>query len=277
LVTGVSRRRGIGFAIARRLAADGASVFIAHWAPHDSLQPWGGDNLEAVRRELASNLAKGAAMGDMAVDLADPAAPASLMEAALALTGSLDILVCNHARSGSDGSLLDVTSDMLDGHFFVNTRSTVLLTSLFAKAFSGLADGPSAAPGDVIAANATVNERTTGRVVWLTSGQARPMPGEAAYAMSKAALAGLVPTAASELLRLGIILNAVNPGPVNTGYLDAAVADRSVEVVDKVLAVMPLGRFGAPADVARLVAWLASDEGRWVAGQVITSDSGFSL
>lgn len=103
------------------------------------------------------------------------------------------------------------------------------------------------------------------------------MPGETAYALSKAALAGLIPTTAFELVRLGILLSAINPGPVNTGYLDEGSTDRAAETLHRVLEMMPLGRFGAPDDVARLVAWLVSDEGRWVAGQVITSDSGFSL
>jgi 3-oxoacyl-[acyl-carrier protein] reductase len=103
------------------------------------------------------------------------------------------------------------------------------------------------------------------------------MPGEVAYATSKAAIAGLVPTAAAELVRYGIRLNAINPGPVNTGYLDTDTTDRSTKVIDDVLATMPLGRFGVPDDVAHLVAWLVSDAGRWVTGQVITSDGGFTL
>ena len=103
------------------------------------------------------------------------------------------------------------------------------------------------------------------------------MPGEVAYATSKAALAGITPTVAAELLTRGILLNTVNPGPVNTGYLDDAPTDRSDEVKKGVLRSMPFGRFGLPSDPARLIAWLVSDEGRWMVGQVLTSDGGFSL
>jgi 3-oxoacyl-[acyl-carrier protein] reductase len=103
------------------------------------------------------------------------------------------------------------------------------------------------------------------------------MPGEVAYATSKAALAGITPTVAAELLTRGILLNTVNPGPVNTGYLDDVPTDRPAEVKEGVLRSMPLGRFGLPSDPARLIAWLVSDEGRWMVGQVLTSDGGFSL
>ena len=276
LVTGVSRRRGIGCAIGRRLARDGASVFVSHWGAHDAEQPWGRDDIRAVSAEVRRDLAPQARFGELSLDLADPDAPSTLVDAALGLTGTLEILVCNQARSGQDGSMLDMTAQFLDAHYAVNARATVLLTAAFARAFTGQ-PAPQARPGDAAAGLGLVGEHATGRVVWLTSGQARPMPGEVAYAMSKAALAGLVPTAASELLHHGILLNAIDPGPVNTGYLDEATSDRDAAVVEQVLAAMPLGRFGLPDDVARLVSWLVGDEGRWVAGQVLTSDSGFSL
>ena len=92
-----------------------------------------------------------------------------------------------------------------------------------------------------------------------------------------AALAGLTPTVASELLTRGILLNTINPGPVNTGYLDEETTDRPLEAIQDRLRTLPLGRFGHPDDPARLIGWLATDEGRWVAGQVITSDGGFRL
>lgn len=277
LVTGVSRRRGIGFGICRQLAESGANLVFSHFAPHDAFQPWGRDDIDAVRSELSEALTRGAMMSDISVDLAETDGPQTLIDQALGLTGKLDILVCNQAQSGSDGSILDATPAMLDSHFRVNTRATVMLTSLFARAFSGLSTLPSAKPGDVLSGPQELSEHQTGRVIWITSGQSRAMPGEVAYAMSKAALAGLTPTAAAELLPLGILLNVINPGPVNTGYLDHDSSDRAVETIEQVREAMPLKRFGHPDDVARLVEWLASDNARWIAGQVITSDGGFSL
>mgnify|MGYP006336278347 FL=1 len=111
----------------------------------------------------------------------------------------------------------------------------------------------------------------------MTSGQINGgvMDSEIAYATSKAALAGITPSVAADLVRRGILLNTVNPGPVNTGYLNPETADRPPEVLAEVLAHFPAGRFGEPDDPARLIAWLVSDEGRWMVGQVLSSDGGF--
>ena len=262
IVTGVSRRRGIGFAIAHRLAELGADLFIHHFAPHDSELPWGADDLGAVLTALRDAQPSGARFGDLSADLAVADAAAAVITAAIEEVGNPRILVCNHARSGGDGSIFDMTAERLDGHWTVNTRATLLLTRYFAEAFSG----------------SPVDEHETGRVFWMTSGQQDgPMPGEVAYAASKAALAGLTPTVASELLTRGILLNTINPGPVNTGYLDEGTTDRPLDELRERMRSLPLGRFGLPDDPARLIGWLATDEGRWVVGQVITSDGGFRL
>src|SRR5690606_33464135 len=97
LVTGVSRRRGIGFAVATKLASMGASVFIHHHGPHDERLPWGGDDLDAVRAGVRAALVGDAAAGDIGGDLADDATVPRVLDAALALTGRLDVVVCNHA------------------------------------------------------------------------------------------------------------------------------------------------------------------------------------
>lgn len=283
LVTGVSRRQGIGYAVARRLAQLGASVFFHHHREHDVDQPWGADDLDAVRTGVAAMLVPGAVSGDVGADLALAEAPEQVIRAALGLTGSLEILVCNHARSGGDGSILDMTPAALDGHWSVNARSTIMLTHHFARAFAGGDHRPAARPGDRPAPMGSmqsdpVDELATGRVFWLTSGQQHgPMPGEVAYATSKAALAGVTATVASELLPLGIVLNTIDPGPVDTGYLDPATTDRDLESVERLRAGLPFGRFGRAEDPARLIGWLATDEGRWVVGEVISSDGGFRL
>ncbi|WP_367889448.1 SDR family oxidoreductase [Humibacter ginsenosidimutans] len=267
--------------MATRLASEGASVFVQHHAAHDADQPWGSDDLDAVRAGILERLAPHARFGDLGADLAQPDAPAQVIDAARAAIGRLDILVCNHARSGGDGSIFDMTADRLSGHFDVNARSTLLLTRHFADQFSGVDvrdDADASRPGDVETTSGPFDEFATGRVIWMTSGQLLgPMRGEVAYAASKAALASVTPTVAAELLGRGILLNTVNPGPVNTGYLDADTSDRAPETVAEVLASMPFGRFGQPDDVARLIAWLVSSEGRWTTGQVLTSDGGFSL
>ena len=120
IVTGVSRRRGIGFAVAVRLAELGANVIIHHYSPNDAEQPWGADDLDEVRTGIRSALVDGARFGDLGADMADPLAPARVVDAAVAAIGPVRILVSNHAKSGGDGSLLDMTPDSLDSH----SRST---------------------------------------------------------------------------------------------------------------------------------------------------------
>jgi 3-oxoacyl-[acyl-carrier protein] reductase len=251
LVTGVSRRTGIGYAIARRLAALGASLFLHHYAPHDEEQPWGADpgGAQAVVAGVAAALpADGAAIGHAGLDLAAPDAPAELIAAAAAALGHLDILVCNHARSGADGPLGTLDATMLDAHWAVNTRSAILL----AQAFAAQHDG-----------------RSGGRVIFMTSGQdLGPMPGEVAYAASKGALASITRTLAVPLADRGITLNTVNPGPVDTGYAPP-------EIHEAVRRRFPARRWGAPDDPARLIAWLVTDEASWITGQVINTEGGF--
>jgi 3-oxoacyl-[acyl-carrier protein] reductase len=250
LVTGVSRRAGIGYAVARRLAALGASLFLHHYAPHDRDQPWGDDPggagavVAGVRSALAS---ADASVHDMELDLALPEAPAQLIDVAAEARGHLDILVCNHARS-VDGPLGTLDAALLDAHWAVNTRSTILLTQAFAARHDG---------------------RPGGRVIFMTSGQdLGPMTGEVAYAASKGALASVTKTLADQLADQGITLNAVNPGPVDTGYAPP-------EAYEAVRRHFPQQRWGVPDDPARLIAWLVTDEAAWITGQVINSEGGF--
>lgn len=250
LVTGVSRRQGIGHAIAARLVARGAHVFITHHVPHDREQPWGGDDIEAVIESIRGRqVTDGQRVVDLAIDLAEDDAPEKAMEAAVAEFGHVDVLVCNHARSGGDGSLGELTVQMLDAHWAVNTRSSLLLTQAFATQHDG---------------------RLGGRVIFMTSGQGLgPMPGEVAYAASKAALAGITLTLADQLADVGITVNCVNPGPVDTGYV-------TPEVVEQTAPMFPFGRWGRPDDPARLIEWLVSDEGCWMTGQVLNTEGGFA-
>lgn len=254
VVTGAARRGGIGHAVALRLADLGASLCVQHLARHDAAQPWGADDTGAALDALRSRLAAGAALSDLELDLADGDAAERLVQHARDTLGHLDVLVCNHARSGGDGTLVEQTAETLDGHWQVNARSTLLLTAAFARQHDG---------------------REGGRVIWMTSGQGHgPMPGEVAYAASKAALAGVTATVADELADRGILLNTVNPGPVDTGYLGEGTSDRP-EMLAWIRERFPSGRFGEPDDPARLIAWLVSDEGRWVVGQVLSTEGGF--
>ena len=246
LVTGASRRVGIGAAVVRRLGDLGAAVLAHGWTPHDAEMPWGTDpggpdvvlaDLRGERRQVEA----------VELDLATPEAPRRLAETAVERLGRLDIVVAAHARS-STGTLDEVDAAELDRSFAVNARAGVLL----AQALTAVHDG-----------------RPGGRLVLFTSGQhLGPMPGELAYALSKAALHGITPTLSAQLAPRGITVNAVNPGPTDTGYADAATHAA-------VARAMPSGRWGTPEDAARLVGFLCTDEAAWVTGQVIDSTGGF--
>jgi 3-oxoacyl-[acyl-carrier protein] reductase len=255
LVTGASRRAGIGLAVARRLAAYGAGVCLHHHVPHDADMPWGADRPEDVVAQVRAALGDPEApVAHGPADLSDPAAPAELIaRAAEALGGRIDILVANHALSGSDGTLDTVDAAMLDAHWAVDTRSVLLLVQAYARLRAGLpGGGPS------------------GRVVMMTSGQdiAGGMPGEIAYALQKGALASITRSLSTALAEHAITVNTVNPGPVDTNYLTGAAYQAVAER-------FPAGRWGMPDDPARLIAWLATDEAAWITGQVIDSEGGF--
>ena len=244
LVTGVSRRAGIGFAIAKRLASLGADLCLHSYAPYDAAQPWGAD---ADGGTLAKELeALGVRVTALEADLGESDAPARVVEEAWRRLGRLDVLVANHTHSTS-GGLEALRAEEVDRHLQVNVRATLLLVQAFAARHDG---------------------RSGGRVVLLTSGQdLAAMPGELAYAASKGALSSLVPSLSAHLSHRGITVNAVNPGATDTGWA-------SPELHEEVLAREPQGRWGAPDDAARVIAWLATDDARWVTGQVIHSTGG---
>ena len=235
VVTGVSRRQGIGFAVSRRLAAGGFAVVVHGWPGADE---------DPARGGVAVLAAELGAAGHVEADLADPAAPGAVVRAAAETLGHVDVLVVNHAL-GRLGSLEEVTAEDIDAHLHVNVRGSLLLVQAFAAQHDG---------------------RPGGRIVLLTSGQhLGPMASELAYAVSKGALHQATRTLAEALADRSITVNAVNPGPTDTGW--AAGLDPGL--------AMPFGRFGEPDDAARLIAWLCSEDGRWVTGQVIDSEGGF--
>jgi 3-oxoacyl-[acyl-carrier protein] reductase len=211
------------------------------WAPHDEAQAWGGDpaGVAGLAREL------GAESGEF--DFLDPHGAVECVAAARGALGRLDILVANHAAS-CDQSLDQLTAEAIDATLAVNVRATLLLVKAFAAQH--------AAPSQ-------------GRVILFTSGQHRgPMTRELPYAASKGALHQLTESLAAELAPRDILLNTINPGPTDTGWA-------TPEIQEQALRVMPLGRWGEPDDAARLVAWLCSDDARWIVGQVIDSAGGF--
>jgi 3-oxoacyl-[acyl-carrier protein] reductase len=246
LVTGVGRRQGIGAATCRALAAGGVDIFFTYWRPYDRTMPWGGDDRgpRALRDELRS---LGVRCESAELNLAHRTAPRRLFDAATARLGPVSILVNNATYSTHDGwERLDAAT--LDAHYAVNLRAMALLCVEFARRFQG---------------------ESGGRIINLTSGQSLgPMPDELAYAATKAAIEAFTLSLAPGLAEQHITVNAVDPGPTDTGWM-------TENLKREVLRASPQGRLGTPEDAGRLVAFLASDAASWITGQVIHSDGGF--
>jgi 3-oxoacyl-[acyl-carrier protein] reductase len=245
LVTGASRKIGIGAAITRELGWAGADVFFTTYHAYDADQPWGdqpsdSDMLLAELKELGIRAAK------IDIDLSDPEAPAHLFDTVTQQLGTVDILVNNAAYSVND-TIQKLTADILDRHYAVNVRGMALLCAEFVRRFSN-PDG--------------------GRIINLSSGQGvGPMPGELAYAATKGAVEAFTVTLSAEVARLGITVNAVDPGLTDTGWL-------TPQHKAEWQARSPTGRIGQPEDAARLVRFLATDEAQWITGQVLHSRGG---
>lgn len=247
LLTGVSRRQGIGAALASRFLSDGYRVVASGWTDHDAKMPWGDDP------EGGATLTAELDQGDnrlhyVEADLEDPGTAQQLVDHAVFHFGRLDVVVAAHARS-SNQALLEVDVGELDKAWAINARASLLLAKAFGTAFDP-------------------NHRH-GRVIFFTSGQhLGPMGDEIAYAVSKGAIQQMTLSIADQLADRNITVNCINPGPVDTGWA-------SGQTHRDIAARFPAGRWGQASDVAGVVSFLASQDGGWVTGQTIDSEGGF--
>lgn len=248
LVTGVSRRRGIGFAIAQRLLRDhGARVFVHSYAAYDATQPWGADpgGITAVLTALGG---KDDRLAHAEADLADSSAPEWLVSQAIKRLGALDALVVNHARS-QQGTIAELDTNILDLTWAINVRASLLLVRAFAEQYQPHPHG--------------------GRIVFFTSGQHRgPAPTEIPYAATKGALHQITATLADALAERDITVNCINPGPTDTGWA-------TPEQESFVTRHMPRGRWNTPVEAANVVALLLSPDAATITGQIIDAEGGF--
>lgn len=239
LVTGASR--GIGRAVALRLAAEGASVALNYRA--------GREEAEAVAAEIAASGGSAAVLqGDVSV----AAEAEALVGAAEAALGGLDILV-NNAGATRDNLLMRLSEEDWDAALNTNLKGAFLC----AKAAIRL-----------------MLRQRFGRIVNMSSVVALTgNPGQANYAAAKAGLIGFTRTVAREVASRGVTVNALAPGFIETQMIESIPDDLRARILERI----PLGRFGAPDDVAGCVAFLCGDDGAYITGQTISIDGGLAL
>lgn len=239
IITGASR--GIGAAIARRFAEEGANIVVNYSGSQDKA--------EAVVAGIEQSGGKAIAVK---ADVADADAVKSLADAAMKEFGSIDILV-NNAGITRDNLMMRMKEDEWDDVINTNLKGVFLCTKAVTR---------------------QMMKQRAGRIINIASivgvmGNA----GQANYVAAKAGVIGLTKTTARELASRGITANAVAPGFITTDMTEKLGDD----VQSSMLAQIPLARFGAPEDVANAALFLASDEASYVTGQTLHLDGGMVM
>jgi 3-oxoacyl-[acyl-carrier protein] reductase len=243
LISGAGRRNGIAAAVASGLAVDGWNVAYTYWKRYDDrvLSGSDSDGPDAIASAIRS--AGGECVG-IEADLELIGTPSAIFDQVVGQLGNVSALVIAHCES-VDSDLLGLSIESFDRHYAVNVRATWLLMQEFGRRF---------VPGS-----------TGGRIVTLTSDHA---VGNVAYGATKAAADRVTQAAAYEFAHLGITANALNPGPINTGWMTEAHLDHARTQT-------PIERLGEPKDAADMVRFLCSPQGGWVTAQLLYSNGGF--
>jgi 2-hydroxycyclohexanecarboxyl-CoA dehydrogenase len=237
LVTGAGR--GMGSAIAERLAAEGARVAVTDV-----------DEKSAVSTAAALDGAAG-----FRLDITDSAEVMSRVEEIVAALGPIDALV-NNAGWDRLAQFLDTDEDLWERLLDINLRGPIRMTKAVLP---------------------QMVERQTGRIVNISSDAGRVgSMGEAVYSACKAGIIGFGKTVAREVARYGITVNAICPGPTDTPLLES-VAEGNEKVIDALKRAIPMRRLGLPEDIAGAVAFMVSDDAGFITGQTLSVSGGLTM
>jgi 3-oxoacyl-[acyl-carrier protein] reductase len=276
LITGANH--GIGAATARAFAAQGAAVFLTYYrVPCDYSQEeleearaagTGGDQLYRARQQQRADSLAGEIVGQGGravaneADLGDPAQVPRLFDRCERELGPVDVLVNNHTHcvaetfdparvTDAEGGVRRISTAGIDAHMMVNVRAYALLMAEYLE--RTLARGA-----------------TWGRIINISTDAAAEHVANVSYAASKHAIDSYSRSAAAEMGKYGITVNIIAPGPIQTGYI-------TPEVEAEIAAGTPLGRVGWPDDVADAIVFLASEQGRWLTGQLLYVGGGWRM
>lgn len=285
LITGGNNPFGIGAATASAFSKQGAAVFVHFFrqedgstesqVPASSLSEPGIPFFMAQQSKTAEEVVEairkeGGRADSWECNLADPEAIPALFDHAEEVFGPVDVLINNAAEYEADSFLprslqdrgdaslweqgpmtLPISARSHDRHFAVNSRAAALMMSEFVIRYVD-------------------REGSWGRIVNISADCSWGCPSEVSYRASKHALESFSRSAAAELGPLGITVNVISPGPVQTGYIPPSEEK-------KLISEIPLRRIGQPQDIADVIVFLASEQARWLTGQLITVHGGHRM
>jgi len=267
LITGANNPLGIGAATARAFARQGATIGLTYLRITPESRGLNASEVaqattpslsfyHAMRTKSADDVIRsirdlGGHAEAYEADLNDPAVIPQIFDWVETVFGSVDVLVNNASHYDDSDTVFTTSVETLDRAFRVNMQAAVLLIAEFVRRYQR-------------------RNGHWGRIINLSTDAAQVFAGQIAYGASKAAIEALTRSIAIEVGPLGITVNTVAPGPVQTGYISATFVAQLVPTI-------PLRRIGQPDDIADVIVFLASEQARWLTGQVIKVSGGHAL
>jgi 3-oxoacyl-[acyl-carrier protein] reductase len=281
VVTGANNPYGIGAAVAKAFATQGAKVFLHYFRSKKSAHKGSGgasspgeafynsQQAKSPEEVLKAILDIGAQTKAWESDLADATAVPELFNQAEKALGPVAVLV-NNAACWEGDTFLPAGADLTNKlNELWTDRPRTVSTGSFDRIFNVNARAPALLMAE-FARRRIEREARWGRIINVSTAGAYCFPSEISYGASKLALEGYTRSAAAELGQWGITVNAVSLGPVQTGWI-------TPELEKEILPTIPMGKIGSPEEVADVIVFLASEQARWITGQKLYVGGGHGM